>query len=56
MIECKPTPHVFGWATANTLQRTNRLRVGDMKTESDESMWIWVGENWERVEAPSANG
>ena len=46
---------VFGWSMAASVQREGGLKAGDIKHEQDESIWIWTGEIWERVEAPSGN-
>lgn len=33
-------------------QREGTLKVGDIKTEQDESRWAWTGDIWERVDEP----
>jgi len=46
------TPRLFGWNTAAAHQIDGTLRVGDMKNEQDDSIWVWSGEIWERVDTP----
>lgn len=45
----------FGWVKAAEMQRDGLLRIGDVKLEQDDSVWVWTGETWERVEMPSDN-
>lgn len=54
--EFEPTPRIFGWSVAAKLQHDGSLIKGDTKYESDESMWVWTGDGWERIERPSSGG
>lgn len=52
-VEDKEPKKVYGWSMAASVQREGGLKIGDMMIEKDESRWIWVGDSWERIEAPS---
>ncbi len=51
--ETKEPVKVYGWSMASLHQREGTLNIGDIMVEMDESHWIWVGQNWERIESPS---
>lgn len=48
-----PKLRTYGWSMAASVQREGGLIVGDMKIEQDNSIWVWNGDSWERLEAPS---
>lgn len=47
-----PRGNLYGWTIAALHQREGTLKPRDMKRESDESLWMWTGEAWERIEEP----
>ena len=44
---------MYGWNAAAEAQLRGTLKIGDIKRESDDSVWAWTGEIWERIELPS---
>lgn len=49
----KIVPTIYGWSMAALAQREGTLKMGDIKMEDDESRWVWTGDTWNRLEAPS---
>lgn len=39
-------PHLFGWRTADQMEREGSLRAGDLKFDSEERVSFWDGSRW----------
>lgn len=45
---------LFGWSTANLMHRENALLKGDMKQNSDGTISVWDGDDWNLLEQEKA--